>query len=550
MAPRAHAVLCDLCSRPSLWGFWMLIAAFKPGHDGTIAVIDDKKLVCCVESEKDSNARFARLTPSALVDVAQLIDAIPDVVAVGGWHKSSLPGVREVAAGYNGAHTVMSEPIRFMGKEVTYFTSSHERSHLMMALGMAPPTEAPLRSVLIWEGVFGAFYLIDERHEIVKQIEVLNEPGARYAFLYALADPTVADDGLRVPRLDDAGKLMALAAFATADDADADIGATVDGIVTCETVYNPLPKALFRDSPVYNSGVESAATKAAAALLTDRIYRLYARAAEQYLPAGTPLLINGGCGLNCDWNERWRCNDHFSSVFVPPCTSDSGSAIGTAIDAQCFLTGDPFIEWSVYSGLPFVSDSDPDPEIWARGPLDYAAVARAIAAGDIVAWVQGRWEAGPRALGNRSLLAEPFNPRTRVVLNEIKQREGYRPIAPCCRVEDLDSVFSESFEDPYMLYFRRLKSDRFRAITHVDGTARVQTVRREANPSLHDLLTAFAGIAGAGVLCNTSLNLKGRGFINRTSDLAAYCEAREIGHMVVGDVWYRRRSVPGTPSAA
>jgi hydroxymethyl cephem carbamoyltransferase len=165
--------------------------------------------------------------------------------------------------------------------------------------------------------------------------------------------------------------------------------------------------------------------------------------------------------------------------------------------------------------------------------------------------VQGRWEIGPRALGNRSILAEPFHARTRDRLNEIKQRESYRPIAPCCRVEDLGKVFCEDFEDPYMLYFRRVRGSHFAAITHVDGTARAQTVSEQSNLRLYQLLCAFAARTGYGVLCNTSLNFKGFGFINRMSDLVKYCDARGIDDMVVGDRWFHRvDATPGVPAAA
>ena len=204
---------------------------------------------------------------------------------------------------------------------------------------------------------------------------------------------------------------------------------------------------------------------------------------------------------------------------------------------------------------------------------DDRAIGAAIARGDVVAWVQGRWEIGPRALGNRSLLAEPYSIATKDKLNRIKQRENYRPIAPCCREEDLASLRGvlrwhqvgqgagggdhlprgavdrgaagveldrDDFPDPHMLYFRRVRSPRLGAITHVDGSARVQSVTAAANPELHSLLNAFAAETGLGVLCNTSLNHNRRGFINRMSDLIRHCEDRQVEHMVVGDRWYQR----------
>lgn len=182
----------------------------------------------------------------------------------------------------------------------------------------------------------------------------------------------------------------------------------------------------------------------------------------------------------------------------------------------------------------------PDSFRWSATELDHRALARTIADGRVVAWVQGRWEIGPQALGNRSLLAEPFHAATRERLNTIKQREDYRPIAPCCRAEDLDSVFTEPVADPYMLYFQRMRSAEYGAVTHVDGTARVQTVDKASNPALHQLLTAAAEKYGIGMTCNTSLNHKGHGFINHMSDLVDYCESRDIDDMVIGTTWYRR----------
>ncbi|MFH8802193.1 carbamoyltransferase C-terminal domain-containing protein [Streptomyces sp. NPDC017936] len=519
----------------------MLVFALKPGHDGTIAVLRDRRLLYSLESEKDSFGRYTTVNVNTVLEIAEHVDALPDVVALGGWREQGTMRHRSIGAGYDGLDTFLERPARFFGKEVRFFSSSHERSHVMMALGMAPRGEHPLQTVLVWEGDTGAFYLVDDAFRIVRTIPVLSEPGGRFSFLFGLADPTFPDEGA-LPRLNDAGKLMALAAFGDADDADADVVAAVDRLLSADTVY-PAPKKDFRDSVLYNAGVESQVTKTAAALLSRRIFDLFAATAREHLPQGTPLRISGGCGLNCDWNAAWAEFDHFSSVFVPPCTNDSGSAIGTAVDALHRLTGDPHIDWDVYSGLEFVHDTEPDPARWQSAPVDDTALAGALAQGRVVAWVQGRWEIGPRALGNRSLLAEPFREETRDLLNTIKQREGYRPIAPVCRLEDTARVFDKDFEDPYMLYFRRvLPSAGIAAVTHVDGSARVQTVSPSTNARLHTLLSAFAAERGVGVLCNTSLNFNGHGFINRMSDLVRYCESRGVRDMVVGERWYRARA--------
>jgi hydroxymethyl cephem carbamoyltransferase len=522
----------------------MLVVAFKPGHDGTVAAIGDGKLLFSLEAEKDSFARYAVLSPVTVLEFAARLNELPDVVAIGGWNSKVEAGRRALnvrgsfGSGYFGAHATEQAPTTFFGKPVRYFTSTHERSHILGAIGMSPRTTQGLRAVLVWEGLIGNFYLVDGGHQVVRSIPVLFQPGARFAALFAICDPTFPAVG-GFPRLNDSGKLMALAAFGDPASTDPDVTGAVERLLKLDYLY-PVPKSEFADSPLYNCGVESELGKTAAAVLTEQMFRVFADAAIREIPPGLPLSISGGCGLNCDWNTRWRELGHFSSVFVPPCPNDAGSAIGTAIDAIASLGGDPHIDWDVYAGAEFVTDVTPDPARWRHRPLDNAELARTLAAGEVVAWVQGRWEIGPRALGNRSLLAEPFRIETRDRLNEIKQREGYRPIAPCARVEDLATAFDAGFEDPYMLYFRRVRDQRLRAITHVDGTARVQTVSAASNPAQHALLTAFARLTGTGVLCNTSLNFASHGFINRMSHLAEYCESRGIGHMVAGDAWYSR----------
>lgn len=515
----------------------MLIVAFKPGHDGTMAAIRDGRLLYSLESEKGSYWRYSPLTPVTVLQMAEHLDSLPDVVALGGWYAGDTDHSGVFNAGYRGTDPGIVRTSKFFGKDVTFFSSSHERAHILGAIGMAPSRHRnEPQAVLVWEGGTGAFFLVDEACQISRRVEVMNQPGGKYGALFAILDPEFPIDGV-TPRLSDAGKLMALAAFADARDADEEIIDAVDRVLSLGSVY-PLPKKDFRDTVLFDAGVTSQTGTMAAAVITERIFNLFADVARRELPAGVPLRITGGCGLNCDWNQQWRDLGHFSDVFVPPCANDSGSAIGTAIDAQATLTGEHHIEWNVYSGLEFVTDVVPDPSRWRHRNLAHSAVAQALASGRVFAWVQGRWEIGPRALGNRSLLADAQSPASKDRLNRIKKREDYRPIAPAARVEDLGSAFDADFEDPYMLYFRRVRDPRLAAVTHVDGSARVQTVSRRTNPPLHQLLSAVAEQQGLGVLCNTSLNFPGHGFINQMSDLIAYCEGRGVTDMVVGGDWY------------
>lgn len=161
----------------------------------------------------------------------------------------------------------------------------------------------------------------------------------------------------------------------------------------------------------------------------------------------------------------------------------------------------------------------------------------------ILGWAHGRYEIGPRALGNRSIFAAPFKDETRVRLNEIKQREQFRPIAPVCLRQDAETWFGCDHDSPHMLYTYRANTGALRAVTHVNGTARIQTVTSDSNSQLHDLLVAFKARTGYGVLCNTSLNFKGKGFVNNLTDLHVYATEHSLdGFVVAGRAYLRKGS--------
>jgi hydroxymethyl cephem carbamoyltransferase len=517
----------------------MRVMGIKAGHDGSVAFVDDNELVFSIEAEKDSFARNSEVTPSLLLQAMEMAPARPDVLALGGWGKY-LPGfATNLGAGYFGLTPGAVADGRFFGEPVKLFTSSHERSHLYMAASMTP--QAPLEKcvILVWEGAIGALYHWQGFGTTIRKRHVLTEPGARYVGLFGLADPTFPDYGAE-PRLEDAGKLMALAAYSDEGQLQDEAIETAEALLSQDTFFPSFNKGEYRHSPLYNCGLNSPLLHRAARYLTDRLFEIFYDVARREMPHGLPLLISGGCGLNCEWNRRWSECGLYPSVFVPPCANDSGSAIGTAVDAASFFGEPCSLNWSVYAGAPFRDDALPAPEKWRVRPLGLDALAHALLAGRVVAWVQGRYEIGPRALGHRSLLASPLNVETRDLLNKVKGREPYRPIAPCCTVDELRQWFEYPTEDPYMLYFNKAQTDGLPAVTHVDGTARVQTVTAEQEPTLHRLLEAFRRVSGYGVLCNTSLNFRGHGFLNSMSELVAYCEINQISDFVVGDAWYSR----------
>ncbi|WP_312236971.1 carbamoyltransferase C-terminal domain-containing protein [Stenotrophomonas sp.] len=512
----------------------MKILAYNPGHDGAVALLEDDQLVMSIEAEKDSNYRYSSVSIPDVLDALGEVDDIPDVICAGGWwprdHHEYLHGSK-IYAGYRGISNddVIISRKRFFQKEIRYFSSSHERAHILCAFGMSPiPSGTPCYA-LVWEGAIGAFYEIDSNLNIRLIADVLNQPGNRYGLLYGLADPSFPKDG-EYPRTSDAGKLMALASFSNR-------GVPTEGeIGLMEFLLDgPFRKLseLKHGTPHLNVGLDDQEFRNFSGIYSDAIFNKFYRFAKANLKKGWPLVISGGCGLNCDWNSKWRQTGLFADVFVPPVANDSGSAIGTAIDAQFRFTGNPKIEWDVYSGLAFRSGrnfAEGKYEIWEEGCVDVASL---LANDLILGWVSGKYEIGPRALGNRSIIAAPFKGSTRERLNEIKQREQFRPIAPVCLQEDAEEHFGCNRESPHMLFTFRAKTDALRAVTHVNGTARIQTVTRTSNMRLYELLVAFKALTGYGVLCNTSLNFNGRGFINNISDLDEYAVKHGLDGFVV-----------------
>jgi predicted NodU family carbamoyl transferase len=512
------------------------ILSYNPGHDGAIVHLVDGRLDMSIEAEKDSNYRYSPISsPDVLNAIGELAE-IPDAICMGGWwprdhHEFVHGSINNV--GYRGiakGDVIVGER-RFLKKSVRYFSSSHERSHILCAFGMSPLPKGTPCYALVWEGAIGAFYEMDADLNVTVVGDVLNQPGNRYGQLYGLADPAFPKDGL-YPRFSDAGKLMALASFSTRSIPSA----------RERTLLKFLLDGPFRElsahedvasMPYYNAGFDDPEFRNFAGIYSDAIFEIFYRFAREHLEPNQPLVIAGGCGLNCDWNTKWKETGFFSDIFVPPVANDSGSAIGTAIDAQDYFTGNPKIDWDVYSGLAFQPGGVFDSERYDIRDVDHDEVAELLANDLILGWVSGRYEIGPRALGNRSILAAPFHDRTRERLNVIKQREQFRPIAPVCLFEDAARCFGCHHESPHMLYTYKATTDALAAVTHVNGTARIQTVTSTSNQNLHGLLAAFKNRTGYGVLCNTSLNFSGKGVINNIGDLDTYAVQHGLDGFVV-----------------
>ena len=239
------------------------------------------------------------------------------------------------------------------------------------------------------------------------------------------------------------------------------------------------------------------------------------------------LCLAGGCAMNSVANGKIRENTAFRDVYIQPASGDNGTALGAAFDAWHASPGRPrtFVMEHGYWG-PSFDDSEIATALSAEASAVRAAgcsqrryeddaeldtwVASQIAAGRVVGWFQGRMEWGARALGNRSIIADPRRADMRDIINtRIKFRERFRPFAPSVAVEALDDFFVGAVPDPFMLQVYPIRPDKravVPAVTHVDGSGRLQTVSRESNPRYWNLIKAFERLTGVPMLLNTSFN--------------------------------------------
>lgn len=245
------------------------------------------------------------------------------------------------------------------------------------------------------------------------------------------------------------------------------------------------------------------------------------------------LCLSGGSFLNCNTNTAITRRTPFRNVYLFPGCGDDGTAVGAALYVAHHLLREPRVHYRAEE-IAYLGRSYPDPD-WGT-PLDLDTVAQAVAAGKVVAWFQGRSEFGPRALGNRSILADPRNPGMRDHINfSVKHREWYRPFAPMVREEDMAGWFDFDRPSPYMLFTAPVRDpERIPAISHVDGSARIQTVTADSNPLIYDLLGRFGAITGVPILLNTSLNGNGEPLIESPEDALRFWNTGVVDMMVVG----------------
>jgi carbamoyltransferase len=270
------------------------------------------------------------------------------------------------------------------------------------------------------------------------------------------------------------------------------------------------------------------------------------------------LCIAGGVALNCVANGRIAREAGFENVWIQPAAGDDGVAIGCAYYGRLAVQNKPR-SWTLnnaYFGRAY-SDREVDDATQRRMVRLVSKttlsddicrdVAKLLSEGKILGWFQGRSEFGPRSLGNRSIIADPRKAEMKDILNSrVKHRQPFRPFAPIVLAERAKEIFEGDHDSPYMLLAMNVRPewrDKIPAIVHVDGTARVQTVRQDQNERLYRLLKEFDAITGVPVLINTSFNVKGEPIVETPEDAIQCFLTTGIDYLALHDVLMEKNAM-------
>lgn len=529
-------------------------------HDSAAALIVDGELVAAVAEERLTRVKHQGGVPERAVafclDKAGLTRN--DIDHIGCYMR---PGLRlgrrwlyragmlarhpYYSAGfmaYELAHNAlyMQGMRRLRGRNTRLHFLEHHPAHAASAFFTSPFEEAALLSI-DYVGEFAATWAGHGRGTNMTCLRRENYPRSLGVFYSAITDY------LGFTRASDEYKVMGLAAYGKPefyDEFRRIIRPRPDGWYDMDLswaawYYAPgsrcgyfSPKFLDRFGPPRRKGEPVAPRHANIAASAQRVLEDTALGLVRYLHARTGvqnLCLAGGVALNCAMNGRIKREGPFEAIHVQPAAGDDGIAIGAALQLHHTYSG------AKRGGVMRSACLGPAYDDAAvRAFLDMAKIpyevpadleeraAELIAEGRIVGWFQGAMEFGPRALGSRSILADPTRPEMKDLLNTcVKHREEFRPFAPSVLEEEAGNYFEGCASSPFMLFVypvRPEQRDRLPAITHVDGTARVQTVSRDTQPRYYKLIEAFARRRGVPVIINTSFNVMGEPIVNTPED--------------------------------
>lgn len=544
----------------------LISLGIKLSHDSSVALFEDNRLIRCHEMEKlNNNPRYSEytLTRSELSDL--LLDigydwSEVDALAIDGWHTTPFEvtlGKETVpfeVADYGHLYDVRANPLANKSAFSTYFdreytTHHHIAGHIFSAYCSSPMARrGEAAFVLTWDGMsFPQLFHYDP----AGRLECLGYQFPMSGFIYTYFAVNFAPyKGYRPNDLSLAGKYMAYIAkgrkqpsliesfHAIFEKLVAKTGSITTHDQMLEFERALLLKLVFRAKASGFSDDDILATFHY--FIEDVLVSTLAARLDELDMGARNLCYAGGCALNIKWNSAIRRSCNLKELWIPPFPNDAGSAIGAVCCTLVARHGYESIDWDVFSG-PSVRETAWASADWSSRDFTMKELARLIhESQQPVIVLNGRAELGPRALGNRSIMAAPTSSEMKVTLNRIKRRESYRPVAPICVEEDAPRFFDPGTPDPYMLYDHRVRPDvtgRLPAICHLDGTARLQTVNERENPEIYALLKHYSEHSQLPILCNTSANDLGSGFF---PDVRSVAEWGHVNHIWSDGTLYTR----------
>ncbi len=516
------------------------ILGLHHGHNGAACIVKDGRLVAALASERLSRQQKSHGVNPEVLDYALSAAGITlddvDFVGLSDWNGDFAHGLIEVTLNRQPLHcswnTIYGNEMwkaqcTIRGTKFPAFLIGHQLCHAAAAYYTSPFEDAHCFTLDASGAKMANNSLVAYGNGL--ELKALYCPQLLIGVAYGYFTEWLGIGA----QMHKAGATMGLAAYGTVlPKVLADIDGYVKGaFITEDNGHHAWMNWLWRDLAGQSEPFDSAQkfTKEGmdiAATIQIILEQCCLRAVAR-IPTGN-LCLGGGTMLNCSANSAIMRTGRFPNIHLFPACTDDGGAIGVALYVAHHVMREPRYSYTdrevAYLGAdrPFTEP-------------DYAALAQKIADGRIVAWYQGKAEYGPRALGNRSIFADPRSPTMRDRLNaDVKRREWFRPFAPIVLEEHLHEWFDFPFhKSPFMLFTGTVKKpDLIPAVTHIDGTARMQTLTAEMNPSVHKLISAFHALTGVPMLLNTSLNLGGTPMVESPADLDELWEKMPVDIMV------------------
>ena len=532
----------------------MFICGLKLTHDGAVALIEDNRLLFSVEMEKiNNNPRYADIDELQKIEdvfnsMGYDLNAVNHFV-IDGWGGNDAEALAvqprleigeefNLLSAENGGNELKLKLARYheaglkddilqessfegldIGKnKFSYSSYYHVTGHVMSAYCSSPFAKRNEASyVLVWDGgMYPRLYYVDPVEKSIKNMgPIFLFIGNIYTIFSQHFGPFKVKGKFAKDDLSIAGKVMAYIAKGEVKPELFDIFDEIYHSHYDKPMgFANLFSNKFKEHAIANNHSDEDILRTFHAYLENMLITKLVKKVSRNKQLTRNLCLVGGCALNIKWNSAIRNSKEFEEVYVPPFPNDSGSAIGMACAKYTDLTGKFALDWNVYTGPQLTEKGIVDG--WQQSPCDLELLAKLLyEENEPVVFLNGRAELGPRALGNRSIIANPASSVMKDILNEVKIREKYRPVSPICLEEEAINIFDPGTSDPYMLFDHRVREgweSKIPAIVHLDGTARLQTVSQTDNAVVFELLQHFKKLSGIPMLCNTSANYNGTGF--------------------------------------